>query len=78
MQTQACADPPRGPIGQLHLANDPPEVRPYKLAEAAELLGVCPDTARRMIRRGTFPVFVFRVGRHWRVHRADLNRYLGI
>jgi excisionase family DNA binding protein len=44
--------------------------------QAAEQLGVSPDTAYREIRAGRFPVPVVRIGRQLRVPTAPLERLL--
>lgn len=45
---------------------------------AARAVGVCPGTAYRLIRLGTFPCPVLRLGRRYRIATADLLRALGI
>lgn len=48
------------------------------LRTAARAFGVCPGTAYRLIRLGTFPCPVLRVGRRYRIPTACLLRSLGI
>ncbi|WP_030464625.1 helix-turn-helix domain-containing protein [Kitasatospora sp. NRRL B-11411] len=48
------------------------------LRTAARAIGVCPDTAYRLIRLGAFPCPVLRLGRRYRIATADLLRALGI
>ncbi|MFJ3647737.1 helix-turn-helix domain-containing protein [Streptomyces murinus] len=48
------------------------------LRTAARALGVCPKTAYKLIRFGTFPCTVLRVGRRYRIPTACLLRSLGI
>ncbi|MFI9024901.1 helix-turn-helix domain-containing protein [Streptomyces sp. NPDC053560] len=48
------------------------------LRTAARALGVCPSTAYKLIRLGTFPCPVLRVGRRYRIPTAHLLRSLGI
>jgi len=42
------------------------------VAEAAEYLKVTPPTIRRWCAEGRIPSF--RIGRHWRVSRSELDR----
>lgn len=48
------------------------------LRTAARAFGVCPGTAYKLIRRGTFPCPVLRVGGQYRIPTAYLLRALGI
>ncbi|MEO3973826.1 helix-turn-helix domain-containing protein [Streptomyces sp. CAU 1734] len=48
------------------------------LRTAARAFGVCPGTAYRLIRLGTFPCPVLRVGGRYRIPTAQLLRSLGI
>ncbi|MFJ1791675.1 helix-turn-helix domain-containing protein [Kitasatospora griseola] len=48
------------------------------LRTAARAFGVCPATAYKLIRLGTFPCRVLRVGWKYRIPTADLMRSLGI
>ncbi|CAL2068898.1 helix-turn-helix domain-containing protein [Streptomyces sp. TR1341] len=48
------------------------------LRTAARAFGVCPGTAYKLIRFGTFPCTVLRVGRRYRIPTACLLRSLGI
>ncbi|MGW4379420.1 helix-turn-helix domain-containing protein [Kitasatospora sp. NPDC004531] len=48
------------------------------LRTAARAVGVCPNTAYKLIRLGTFPCPVLRVGRKYRIATAELMRSLGI
>lgn len=47
-----------------------------RFREACSLLGIHVDTGRKLVREGTFPVPVERIGDHYKVRRADLDRYL--
>ena len=46
----------------------------YRVAEAAELLAVCPRTLRRRIAAGEFPN-AYREGRELRIPASDLRAY---
>ena len=48
------------------------------LRTAARALGICTQTAYRLIRRGVFPCPVVRVGGRFRVPTTPLLRVLGI
>ncbi|MFF2660715.1 helix-turn-helix domain-containing protein [Kitasatospora sp. NPDC058032] len=48
------------------------------LRTAARAFGVCPGTAYKLIRFGSFPCPVLRVGRNYRIPTAHLLRSLGI
>lgn len=48
------------------------------LRTAARALGICTQTAYRLVRRGTFPCPVLRVGGRFRVPTTPLMRALGI
>ncbi|MGW3054665.1 helix-turn-helix domain-containing protein [Streptomyces goshikiensis] len=48
------------------------------LRTAARAFGVCPGTAYKLIRCGTFPCPVLRVGGQYRIPTAYLLRALGI
>ncbi|MEU8030925.1 helix-turn-helix domain-containing protein [Streptomyces sp. NPDC049099] len=48
------------------------------LRTAARAFGVCPGTAYKLIRLGTFPCPVLRLGRRYRIPTAYLLRSLGI
>ncbi|WP_328913038.1 MULTISPECIES: helix-turn-helix domain-containing protein [unclassified Streptomyces] len=48
------------------------------LRTAARALGICCSTAYRLIRRGTFPCPVLRVGGRYRIPTTELMRILGI
>lgn len=45
--------------------------------DAAEVLGIGRTTTFDLIRKGTFPIRVLRLGKKMRVSRADLLAYLG-
>nr|WP_284985534.1 helix-turn-helix domain-containing protein [Arthrobacter sp. fls2-241-R2A-172] len=45
--------------------------------DAARALGIGRATAYDLIKRGEFPIRVLRLGRKFRVSRADLLTYLG-
>ncbi|MFJ3902140.1 helix-turn-helix domain-containing protein [Streptomyces sp. NPDC090025] len=45
---------------------------------AAKALGICTSTAYRLIRKGTFPCPVMRVGWQYRIPTTSLMRALGI
>lgn len=45
--------------------------------EASSILGIGRSSAYAMLRAGTFPVRVLRVGKKYRVSRADLLNFLG-
>lgn len=44
--------------------------------EAADVLGICKDTAYELLRKGEFPVPVIRVGRSIKVPRKPLMRFV--
>lgn len=46
----------------------------YTLEEAAELLKIHPDTARRLARDGRLQGS--KIGRHWRFSDRDIERFL--
>ncbi|MFD1547320.1 helix-turn-helix domain-containing protein [Nonomuraea guangzhouensis] len=48
------------------------------LATAARAFGICVGTAYRLVRLGTFPCPVIRVGRHYRVPTASMLVALGV
>lgn len=48
------------------------------LRTAARAFGICPATAYKLIRLGTFPCLVLRVGGRYRIPTAYLLRTLGI
>ncbi|MHC3816822.1 hypothetical protein AMK09_19580 [Streptomyces sp. CB02488] len=48
------------------------------LRTAARAFGICPSTAYKLIRLGTFPCPVLRVGGRYRIPTAYLLRTLGI
>jgi excisionase family DNA binding protein len=43
------------------------------VGEVARILKCHPDTIYSRLRKGVFPGRVVRVGRHWRIHRADVE-----
>lgn len=45
--------------------------------DASEILGIGRSTAYGMLQEGTFPVRVLKVGKKYRVSRADLLKFLG-
>ncbi|MFL1375748.1 helix-turn-helix domain-containing protein [Nocardiopsis protaetiae] len=47
-------------------------------ARAGRLLGMSRTTVYRHLNHGTFPVPVYRVGRHWRIPTAGLLVFLGL
>lgn len=47
------------------------------LVSAGKILGVGRSTAYELVRQGTFPVRVLKLGNKFRVSRADLLAYLG-
>lgn len=55
-----------------------PELRQYGVTlttqEAAEVLNCTPLQARRLLEKGSLPGF--RIGRQWRVRRADMQDVL--
>jgi excisionase family DNA binding protein len=48
----------------------------YLLNEAAELLGMHRETARRLVVAGEFPVPAFKVGGRWFIRRSELDAFL--
>lgn len=46
------------------------------IREAADMLGVCPDTVSRAIRRGDIPVPLLQIGRCLRIPRARFTEYV--
>ncbi|MFG2176126.1 helix-turn-helix domain-containing protein [Streptomyces niveus] len=48
------------------------------LRTAARALGICTDTAYRLVRQGAFPCPVMRVGGLYRIPTSPLIRALGI
>jgi excisionase family DNA binding protein len=48
------------------------------LRTAARALGVCSQTAYRLIHRGSFPCRVIRLGHQYRIPTASLMRALGV
>lgn len=58
--------------------NDRPEVVAalIPLGDAAKILGVSTSAAHDMIKRGDFPLRHYRVGRRFKVSRAELDAYL--
>jgi excisionase family DNA binding protein len=44
--------------------------------EAARVIGITEDQARRLLREGNFPLRVVKIGKLYKVRRAELNRYL--
>lgn len=53
------------------------ESRTCSVEEAAAELGIGRGLAYELARQGTFPVKLLRIGRLYRVVRADLDRVLG-
>lgn len=49
----------------------------FDLATAARALGIGRTKAHELARAGEFPVSVLRIGRHYKVRRAELLRALG-
>ena len=47
--------------------------RPLKLREAADRLGVSPDTMRRWIKAGVVPAFRVGVAGQYRIRQVDLE-----
>lgn len=61
-----------------------PQVAPHELPitmpavpDASSILGIGRSTAYSMLQDGTFPVRVLKVGKRYRVSRADLLEFLG-
>lgn len=50
-----------------------PERETISVQRAAEILAVHEDTVTRLIAAGK--LLAFKVGRQWRIHRADLAQY---
>lgn len=50
----------------------------FGLDTAARALGIAPSTAQALAKSGDFPCKVLRIGRMYKVTRADLFRMLGI
>lgn len=51
--------------------------KPYlTVDEIAEMLQVSIDTVRNWINRKKDPLPAFKLGREWRVERADLERFI--
>lgn len=48
------------------------ELRPYKINEAAELIGVSEQVVRLAVRAGRLPAF--RIGKSWLIPREQLTR----
>lgn len=46
------------------------------IREAADMLGVCPDTVSRAIRRGDIPVPLLQIGRCLRIPRARFTQFV--
>lgn len=49
----------------------------YTVTEAATLLGMHPETAYRLLRRGNFPVPAYRLKRYWRIPKAGVDVLVG-
>lgn len=54
------------------------ETRTCSIEEAAAELGIGRGLAYDLARQGNFPVRLLRIGRLYRVVRADLDRVLGV
>ncbi|MEU3017475.1 helix-turn-helix domain-containing protein [Nocardiopsis sp. NPDC007018] len=59
-----------GEVGSLPVVLEP--------MAAGRMLGLGRTTTYRLLRQGTFPVPVLRVGRSWRVPTAGILAYLGL
>jgi excisionase family DNA binding protein len=46
----------------------------YSMRKAADRLGICTNTAYKMVREGTFPAPVYRMGRSYRIPVAAIER----
>ena len=57
--------------------SEPPKIT-YTVAEAADLLRIKEAFAYRLIRDGSFPCVVIRVGRNYRIPKAPFDRMLGL
>lgn len=61
---------------QVVVAQDLPITMPA-VPDASSILGIGRSTAYSMLKEGTFPVRVLKVGNRYRVSRADLLSFLG-
>lgn len=48
----------------------------FDLPYVAVILGVCPETARRLVQKGT--IKAIKVENQWRINKQDLMCYLGV
>ena len=65
----------RGPLSFVEMFDLPVTV---DLRTAARALGMCPATAYRLNRLGTFPCPVMHIGGRYRIATTELMRTLGI
>lgn len=54
----------------------PDEPAVLSLLEAARILRIGRSTAYELAKLGEFPIRVLKIGKQWRVTRADLERFL--